>query len=193
MDILSKIFGSLARVKIMRLFLLNKDSVFDNKEIVKRSRVNSKLVNQEVKILHSIGFIKKNSKGWSFNSSFKYINEIEDLLINSESLDKKVVWDNLKKVGQIKLLIVSGIFIKNKDSRVDLLIVGDKIKKSKTEEGIKKLEAEIGKEIIYAAFETKEFFYRLSMYDKLIRDIIDFPHEIIFKAKELSTHSLKNR
>ena len=40
-------------------------------------------------------------------------------------------------------------------------------------------------------FETKEFIYRLNMYDKLVRDIIDYPHEVILQAKELSTQALK--
>ena len=83
-------------------------------------------------------------------------------------------------------MIVSGVFIKNEDSRVDLLIVGDKMKRGKIEEGIRKLEAEIGAELVYAIFETKEFLYRLNMYDKLVRDIIDYPHEVLLQAKELS-------
>jgi len=91
----------------------------------------------------------------------------------------------------VKFLLVSGIFIKNKDSRVDLLIVGDKMKRGKIEEGIRKLEAEIGAELVYAIFETKEFIYRLNMYDKLVRDILDYPHEVLLQAKELSTQALK--
>jgi predicted nucleotidyltransferase len=87
--------------------------------------------------------------------------------------------------------LISGVFIKSKESRVDLLIVGDKMKKSKVEEEIRKLEAEIGTELIYALFDTKEFSYRLNMYDKLVRDILDFPHEVVFQAKELSTQALK--
>ena len=69
--------------------------------------------------------------------------------------------------------------------------MGDKIKRGKTEEGVRKLEAEIGRELVYAIFDTKEFVYRLNMYDKLARDIIDFPHEVVFQVKELSTQSLK--
>jgi hypothetical protein len=83
------------------------------------------------------------------------------------------------------------VFIKNHDSRVDLLIVGNKMKKSKIEEGIRRIEAEIGTELTYAIFDTKEFLYRLNMYDKLIRDILDYPHEIVLQAKELSTQLLK--
>ena len=67
------------------------------------------------------------------------------------------------------MVIVSGVFIQNPDSRVDMLIVGDKIKKNKVENEIRKLEAEIGSELTYAVFDTKEFSYRLNMYDKLTR------------------------
>ncbi len=88
-------------------------------------------------------------------------------------------------------MIVSGVFTKNEDSRVDLLIVGDKLNKAKTEEGVKKLEAEIGVELVYAVFTTKDFIYRVNMYDKLVRDILDYPHEVLLQSKELSTQALK--
>ena len=192
MEILGKILGSGAKVKIMRLFLLNPTTGFTNKNIVKRSRVNANLVKKELKLLSSINFIKKHAKDeWFFNSSFKYTSEIEDLLINSDSLDKNTILETFKKVGRVKLLMVSGIFIKNKDSRVDLLIVGDKMSKSKIDDGIRKLEAEVGKELVYAIFDIKEFKYRLDMFDKLVRDILDFPHEVILETKELSTQTLK--
>ncbi len=189
MEILGKILGNPARVKIMRLFLLNRGKGFKSKDIAKRSRVNSDTVRRELKVLASVGFIKKRgrtSMDWCFNSDFKYAGEFEDLLVRSESLNKQKILDHFKKVGQVKLLIVSGVFIKNYDSRVDLLIVGDKMKKSKIEQGIRKLEAELGAELVYAIFNTKEFIYRVNMYDKLVRDILDYPNEVLFQGKELS-------
>lgn len=191
MEILGKILGSEARVKIMRLFLLNKSQSFKNKDIARRSRVNAPTVRRELKLLFSIGFVKKRSLDWSFNPSFKYAPELEGLLVSADTLDKEAILDNFKKAGRIKLLLVSGIFIKNKDSRVDLLVVGDKIKKGKIEDEVRKLEAEMGAELTYAIFDTKEFIYRLNMYDKLVRDILDFPHEVVLQAKELSTQALK--
>ena len=187
MEILGKILGSPAKVKIMRLFLLNPTKGFTNKDVAKRSRVNINLTNKELKLLSSIDFIKKHAKEeWFFNDTFKYISELENLLISSDSLDKKTILETFRKVGKVKLLIVSGIFIKNKDSRVDLLIVGDMMSRAKIEEGIRKLEAEIGTELVYAIFDTKEFNYRMNMYDKLVRDIIDFSHEVVLETKELS-------
>jgi len=191
MEVLGKILGSQARVKIMRLFLLNKSTGFSAKEINKRSRVNAEVVRRELKLLLSAGFVKKRSNDWIFSNTFKYAREIENLLITTETIDKEAIANNFKKAGRVKLLIVSGLFIKNKDSRVDVLIVGDKMKKSQIEEGIHKLEAEIGAELVYATFETKEFIYRLNMYDKLVRDILDFPHEVILQGKDISTQTLK--
>jgi hypothetical protein len=63
--------------------------------------------------------------------------------------------------------------------------------KSKIEEGMRRIEAEMGIELVYATFTTKDFIYRLNMYDKLVRDVLDFPHQVIFQAKELSTQVLK--
>ena len=41
------------------------------------------------------------------------------------------------------------------------------------------IEAELGKELRYAVFETPDFQYRLGIYDKLIRDIFDSEHQKI--------------
>ncbi|MBY0376396.1 hypothetical protein K2P96_00255 [Patescibacteria group bacterium] len=191
MEILGKILGTPARVKIMRLFLLNRGKWFETNDLAKRCQVGRDSARREIRLLASVGFIKHRGKEWSFNSSFKYSREMEDLLVNSENLNTKSIADYFKKVGRIKFFLVSGIFIKDKDSRLDLLIVGDKIKRAKTEEAVRKLEAEIGKELTYAVFETKEFIYRFNMYDKLVRDILDFPHDVVLETKELSTLLLK--
>jgi len=194
MEILEKILGNGARVKIMRLFLLNRGKGFKSKDIAARSRVNSSSVRRELRLLSSVNFLKKRSSTspeWYFNPLFKYSEEFQEILVRSDTLNKQAILNHFKKIGQVKLMIISGVFIKNDDSRVDLLIVGDKMRRGKIEQGIRKLEAEIGTELVYAIFETKEFIYRLNMYDKLVRDILDYSHEVILQSKELSTQALK--
>lgn len=185
MEILGKVLGTPGRVKLMRLFLLNKSESFSNKEITKRSQLNPNTARKEINLLSSVGFIKRKGVEWVFNPLFKYAKEFERLLITSDTIDRETLLNSLKKTGKLKLLLVSGVFIKNDNSRVDILVIGDRMKKNKIEKEIRKMEAEIGKELVYAFFDTKEFNYRLEMYDKLVRDILDFPHEILFKAKEL--------
>lgn len=191
MEILGKILGSPARVKIMRLFLVNRTKAFSNTEISKRSRVSPDHLRRELGLLRAVGFVKKRAAGWSLDPSFSYAEEFQNLLLGPDILNKEAILDSFKKVGRIKLLIISGIFIKERDSRVDLLIVGDRLRRGKIEEAIRKIEAELGGELSYVLFDTKEFLYRIDMYDKLVRDILDFPHEVLVQARELSTQVLK--
>ena len=58
MDILAKLFGSPARVKLMRLFLMNTEDVFDKLEMGKRSKVAGGTLAHEIKLLLDIGLIK---------------------------------------------------------------------------------------------------------------------------------------
>ena len=41
------------------------------------------------------------------------------------------------------------------------------------------MEAEMGRELQYATLSTEEFFYRRSIGDRLVRDVVDFPHEVL--------------
>jgi len=57
--------------------------------------------------------------------------------------------------------------------------VGDHLKQAKLLSIMSSIEALLGKELRYAAFETVDFRYRLSIYDKLIKDILDYQHKKI--------------
>ena len=61
-DILAELFSSQALVKIMRLFLMNAEEVFDSKEISRRAKINVRKVNYELGLLKRIGFIKPGIK-----------------------------------------------------------------------------------------------------------------------------------
>jgi len=195
MDTLGKLFSSNALVKIMRLFLLNPDTSFDSKDIMEKSKVTSSSLRTEMSILQSIKFVKKKTfykevpakskkakpkkkkvSGWCLNHNFEYLAPLKVLLVNSASVDHKSLMEKFKNTGKIKLVVLSGIFIKESTGHVDMLVVGDNIKKSSLERALRSIESEIGKELVYAAIDTKEFNYRLNMYDKFIRDIFDYPH-----------------
>ena len=196
-DALGKLFGSPARVKIMRLFLFNPEKVFGPAEIKVKSHVLPQVVTSELSRLRATGLIKKKKgvkeievkkwkkvvkkkkyiNGWSLNERFQYLDALKSLLLSSKSFDRRIIIKRFSGVGRVKVLLISGIFIKNDDSRIDVLIVGDYLKKSAIAKALRALEAEMGKELRYAAFGTKDFSYRLGMYDKFVRDIIDYPHE----------------
>jgi len=204
MEILAKLFGGQARVKIMRLFLLNSEKDFEIDDIVSRSRVTKSNTRKEVNLLVGIGFIKpktiikEGSRGakkkvstWHLNLSFQYLRPIEELLVHPSILLEDDLAGRFKQIGKVKLMIVSGVFIGENKSRADILLVCDKLNKSVLNQIIKGLEAETGKEIDYVVFDSAEFKYRLDMYDKLVCDIIDLPHKKLIDNGQLSTYISK--
>jgi hypothetical protein len=204
METLAKLFGSHVRVRIMRLFLLNSENNFEIEEVVSRSRVMKNNARKEINALSSMNFIKqkiiikegyrgskKKVLTWSLNMSFQYLKPLKEILVDPSLLIQEDLPQRFKQVGKIKLMVVSGVFIGDSKSRADLLIVGDKLKKNVLQQVIKSLEAEIGKELDYVVFDTEEFKYRLNMYDKLICDIIDLPHEKLMDNGQLSTYISK--
>ena len=58
--------------------------------------------------------------------------------------------------------------------------------KKNSEAMIKNIESEIGREIRYAVFDTPDFQYRYNMCDKLIRDVLDYPHEKVIDKLGIS-------
>ena len=196
MDTLTAIFGSLAKVKILRLFLFNDTATFLLQEIVERSKCSPKSAKSELSNLVKAEILKVKpitkdiqvtrgkktlvnkitGAGYVLNSKFPYLDSLKNLLtITSLQADESLA-KRFTNAGRIKLFIASGVFIQNWDSRVDLLIVGEELSLTKIESVIKTIESEIGKEISYSAFDTQDFEYRLGIHDRLVRDILDYPH-----------------
>lgn len=177
MKSVSHIFGGEAKVKVMRLFVFNRDNVFSASTVAERTKERSSLVRKELLNLSKAGLIRKRAKGYTLNESYRYFPAIEQFLIDASPISDKEIIKRLSRAGTLKLLLTSGVFVHNPEARVDLLVVGDHLKQGKLLTAISGLESEIGRELRYASFETPDFRYRLGIYDKLIRDILDYPHE----------------
>ena len=87
--------------------------------------------------------------------------------------------NHLRKAGTLDFVCVAGIFVREFEQRLDILLSMKKLPEAKVENAIRALEAELGIEIRFAAFTSDDLVYRVGMYDKLIRDVFDYPHEII--------------
>jgi hypothetical protein len=200
MDILEKLFGNATKVRIMKLFLFHSTRIFDIEEIKKRTQQSLVKVRKELNLLEKIGFLKKKklplskvsgkktkekTYGWYLDLDFPYVNHLQGMLIHTNPFANKEILKKFKNLGDLKLLIISGIFIQNWESRVDLLIVGEKLKKSGLNSAIKTLEADMGCELRYTVLESEDFNYRMNMYDKLIRDVLDFPHKKVLNKLDI--------
>jgi len=187
-EILEQLFDSPVKVKLLKLFLRNPNEFFELKDIIKRTRSKDSACRSQVKKLESIKLIrvkvKSRKKIYSLNPDFDFYNELKTLILKSSPASIEKITSRLKSLGRIKLGLISGIFVNCDNSRADLLVVGDAIKRKRLSDFLRELEAEVGKEIDYVVLSTEEFKYRYNMFDRFIRDIFEKPHEkLINKLK----------
>lgn len=128
---------------------------------------------------------KRKVAGLKLNPLFPFFGALKGLVLDTSPVSREEILKKIKKLGRVQLIVLSGVFLKENESRVDILIVGDAIKRGALERMLHGIEAEVGKELNYALFETKEFMYRLGMYDKFVRDILDYPHEKILNKLDI--------
>lgn len=176
---IAHIFGGEGKVKIMRLFVFNPNQSFGPKEVAKRAKEKPVKARKELRSLSKAGLLKTRSRGFALNSSYPYLAALQNFLVDASPLSAKEIIRRLSRAGNMKLILTAGVFQHDPESRVDILVVGDNIKQGMLVSAISALEAELGKELRYAAFETADFKYRLGVYDKLVRDILDYPHQKI--------------
>jgi len=181
-DPLSKLFGSQARIKLLRLFLFNTKQSFSIPEIAQRARVLAPEVRRELQTFESINLVTKSARGkgirYTLAPDFQYTDALQTLLLNASTRGDHIV-SSMKGLGVIKFVVLSGIFLGEWNGALDMLIVGDKMQERKLYEQVKKLESELGRELRFSLLSTENFLYRLNMNDRLIRDIIDYPHRIV--------------
>lgn len=184
MDELEKIFGGTARVKLMRLFLFNRDLYFETADVSARSKIDATRTRRELNFLTQVGLIKKSHRGvgkvvWYLNDKFSYIQEFQQLLLQTSLKNTDQHLKKMSKIGKLKFVVFGGLFKEQWDATLDILIVAEKSRKSVADSVMATIEADIGKEIRYAILDSEDFKYRLGIGDRLVRDVLDYPHDIV--------------
>lgn len=220
---LENLFGSKARVKLLKLFLLHPQDKFYTREIARHLGLQLNSVHRELSNLEDMGLIissqadgsesneiedeedeqsaevdnqktvkakvvktkakvktaskSKEKKYYQVNTDFSFYKEIKALIIKAQILYEKDFTSKLKKIGTIKVMILTGLFINQLDSEIDLFLVGDfdKIKLAKL---VKELEKDLVKEINYSVMTEDEFKYRREIADIFLYNILD-SHKIV--------------
>jgi hypothetical protein len=175
------LFGQEIRVKIIRFFLLHEGSGFNLKYLRKFLKIkNSRLLKKELKNLKHIGFLRTKGQKIFLNPFFPLNEALTNLVIGPSFWCKGKMIKLFQRVGVIKLLVLTGVLAGDDKMReVDMLIVGNKIKERRLANLMAELEADFGKELNYLVLTEKEFQYRYSMFDRLIRDVMESQKEVL--------------
>ncbi|MEI7621064.1 MAG: hypothetical protein WCJ51_00855 [Candidatus Moraniibacteriota bacterium] len=189
-EILEALFGSKARLRVMRFFLLNLENECEADEIARKNMLTLPAVRKEINALKKIGFIKeKNKKGkkvYNLDQQFHFYPELKSLFSKATASPESKSLARIKTIGEVKLALVSGVFLDYAKSKVDMVLVVNNVNRSKLKNVMNTLEAEIGKEVSFALMNSEEFKYRLDMLDRFLLDFLEGPHtEIVDKIPGL--------
>ncbi len=197
--LLEQLLDSVPRARVLRLFLQNTGQFFAFNQALKHTRIPAVSLRKELITLVSLGVLKKrlgvtpnqNDESvsekkqeklkktdlYSVNPEFPLLSELRDLVVKSAITSRKNLIRDIKKLGKVKLALISGVFLNSESARTDLLIVGDDVRKRRIDAFLSKTESELGVALRYTLMETDEFKYRLNMYDRFLKDILEYRHE----------------
>ena len=191
MDPLARLFNSPARLKLLRLFLFNDDLTLTVADAALRSRTPKDVARKEIHVLVTAGIVRKRAgkggggAGYSVNKKFAHFEALLAFVRATTSVSDAEIIGSLRKSGTVRLVTLTGLFTGAIEPKLDLIVVGDKLEERPLLSAIHTLEAELGRELRYAAFSTQDFKYRLGVYDRLLRDVFDYPHRTILDKLNL--------
>jgi len=222
---LGQLFGSNARVKILKLFLLHPEKKYYIRQLSRDLKLQVNSVRRELENLEKFGLLlssfgldenltvedssdsaikdniitkkilgipnvlfgkknhdneikdqlgsnKQERKYYKVNPNFVLLEEIRALIVKAQILYERDFIKKLSQIGKIKLLVLTGVFVNENRSKVDLLIVG-RANKPKFLKLIKELEIELSREINFTLMDSAEFKYRRDITDVFLYDILE--------------------
>lgn len=171
------------RLKLLRLFLFNPETQFTTSEAAQRTKAAAAAVRKEINALVAMKVVRKRGNGvkasYMADARFKHHDALSNFLRATTGISDTSVVSNLRKAGSLRLVALTGLFTGAIEPKVDMLVVGDRLDDRSLSQIVHTLEAELGRELRYASFSTEEFRYRTGVYDRLLRDIFDYPHRTV--------------
>ena len=184
---IDSLFGSKTRVKLLYLFLNNLEKSFYVREITRMIDEQINSVRRELANMVSVGIVKQdaidNKLYYSVNEDYPYVKPLMVIFSDKNNDDKKPAsasWeDSIKRIRGLKIAITAGKLDIGSIASVDLLLVGDNMSAVAIKNLIKRIEKTKKSEINYAIMTYDDFYYRMSVKDRFIMDIIRNKHSVL--------------
>ena len=144
-DPLEILFGSQARVKLLRFFLFNPSKEFTFDDISRRARLVRRTARTEMNALERAGVIKKKQiyvgeegsdkkvrvQGYALDKSFPDLQSLQTFLFETAPINGKTVLSHLRKAGTLDFVCIAGIFVRDFEQRLDIMLTMKKIPTAK--------------------------------------------------------------
>jgi DNA-binding transcriptional ArsR family regulator len=186
------LFGSKTRVKLLHLFLNNPGQSFYVREITRKIDEQINSVRRELSNMLEVGIITSDSADnklyYQVNQRYEYyvplraifgdgLVETNIVPATSDELSNELS-TTIRTIPGLTLAILSGVLVRGSTSSVDVVLVGA-VPHAKVAAAIKIIEKLEGRDINYSVLSYDEFYYRLSVRDRFITEILNGKHSIV--------------
>lgn len=188
------LFGSKTRVKLLYLFLSNPGKSFYVREITRLIDEQINSVRRELSNMLEVGIITSDSADnklyYEINQRYEYYLPFRAIFAN-EHIEAPIEqgahsnWQaNVKHLPGVRIALAAGVLVKGSISSVDLLLVGS-IPTVKLKNTIKQIENLEGRELNYTTMSYDEFYYRLSVRDRFITQIVNGKYTVLVDTDDI--------
>jgi predicted transcriptional regulator len=191
------LFGSKTRVKLLHLFLNNPNRAFYVREITRKIDEQINSVRRELANMLNVGIIKSDSSNnklyYEVNPKYAHYVSLRQIFAN-DKLDSPAAlevesndWQRrLKALGDVRIALLSGGMVRNSVTKVDVLLAGS-LNKTQVKNFIKELEKDEGRPLNYTIMDYDDFYYRLSIKDKFITEVLASRHTLLMDTENILT------
>jgi hypothetical protein len=189
---IDKLFGSKTRVKLLHLFMNHPGQSFYVREITRLIDEQINSVRRELSNMLEVGVITSdnadNKLYYQVNQRYEYYTALRAIFAgatvkaeqvgptNSDGVNEQHV-SIINEIPSLRLALFSGVLVKGSMSPVDVLLVGN-VSPAKVKAAMAMIEKLEGREINYTVLPYDEFYYRLSVRDKFITEVLAGKHSV---------------
>lgn len=194
------LFGSKTRVKLLHLFLNNPGKAFYVREITRKIDEQINSVRRELANMINVGIIKNASANnklyYKVDQRYEHYVPLRAIFSDNADVDQAVtvvktgsvvtadLTQRIAELGRVRVAVIAGLFVPGSASSIDLLIVGSP-QIAKVKRLINELEKSEGRELNYTVLAYDEFYYRLSVHDRFVADILSGKHSVLIDTENL--------
>lgn len=192
---IDQLFGSKTRVKLLGLFLNNPGRAFYVREITREIDEQINSVRRELANLVEVGVVKSSTEnnkvyyevaqGWKFYEQLREMFAADDKKADDTKVSTKTWAKKFANLGDVRVAIFAGKLVYGSESPLDLLVAGDNISEVKFKNFAKALEKDAGVSLNYSLLSFNDFYYRLSVRDAFVMDVLSAKNEVVIDPENL--------
>lgn len=197
---IDSLFGSRTRVKLLHLFLSNPNKSFYVREITRLIDEQINSVRRELANMLEVGIITSDSADnklyYSVNQKYEHFLPLREIFVGQRDNGVAKIAkapsqtpahkcsEGISKLPGLRLAVLAGSLVRGSASPVDVLLVGN-LDQPKVEQAIKNIEAQEGKEIQYSVMSYDDFYYRLSVRDRFVSEVLTGKYLVLVDTEKV--------